>query len=381
MARDTAPAAAARLMPRRRLLSVCRGVPEWGDANPWAYALHAVLRAAGFDALLVPLLTAADAAYFDHVLGPDCADPDALGGVQPCAIADAPEQPPAALAALVAAWAPDVAIAWEVETARLLRRVAAELPLVLVSTRCARLDDLIATGAVRDFLGFRAAVARGVRFPVAAGDAERTALDACDLLLLPSALAHAAQAHLFPTHVGKMYARAISAAEPMSAAAERYGALRRPFAERDIDVTFVAGSWQPAARGLPLVARTCARFPDRQVALIGEGGAPGAAHRLGVLPRRALFEVLGRSKVVVAAGLADPAPAGWFEASAMHCNLVASPNCGPWELCPEPLRVADAVPAAFFECIARALMEPLPDHRPRFLDGGTAELLETLAVL
>ncbi|MEO8603620.1 MAG: hypothetical protein ABI629_13690 [bacterium] len=368
-------------MARRRLLSVCRGVPEWGDANPWAYALHAVLGAAGFDAVLVNLLTDSDAVYFRHALGEHCEDPYQLGGVQRCALGESARHGDVALAEIVASLAPDVAVAWDVDTARLLRQAAVQLPLVLVGTRCARLERLIADGAVRDFLGFRSAVDRGVIFSVGREDPELDAIQACDLLILPSLLARTAQEHLFPAHAGKMYDRTISAAEPLDAEARRFHALRRPFAERDIDVSFVAGRWDAPARGLPLVDRICARFPGRHVALVGECASPTGARHLGMLPRRALYEILGRSKVVVVPGLADPAPAGWFEASAMECNLVASPNCGPWDLCPEELRVDDASSAAFVERIERALARPMPDHRQRFLDGGTDELVETLAAI
>lgn len=368
-------------MSRRRLLSVCRGVPAWGDANPWAYALHASLAEAGFEALLVSLLTDADAVYFRHLLGERCADPYALGGVRGCRLGETADQRRAALGEIVDAFAPAVAVAWEVNPARLLRQASAALPLVLVGTQCARLEQLIAGGAARDYLDFRAAVDRGVVFPVGRDHPELAAIQACDLLVLPSALARTAQEHLFPAHAGKMYGRTIAAAEPMLAEAGRFTDRRRPFAEREIDVTFVAGRWDVEARGLSLVERLCARLPGRRVALAGECGVPSSATRLGVLTRDALFDLLGRSKVVVAPALADPAAGGLFAAAAMGCNVVASPNCGPWELCADALMVADPSPDAFVERIERALAQPFPDHRQRFLDGGTADLIETLAAL
>ena len=167
----------------------------------------------------------------------------------------------------------------------------------------------------------------------------------------------------------------------MLAEAERYRDRRRPLAARDIDVTFVAGRWDVEARGLSLAERIRARLPGRRVALVGECGVTSGATRLGVLPRDALFDVLGRSKVVVAPALADPTATDLFAAAAMGCTVVASANCGAWELCSEALRVAAPSPDAFVERIERALAAPLPDHRQRFLDGGTADLVETLAAL
>jgi hypothetical protein len=59
----------------------------------------------------------------------------------------------------------------------------------------------------------------------------------------------------------------------------------------------------------------------------------------------------------------------------MGCNVVASPNCGNWELCHEQL-LADS-PAAFAGAIRRAVTTPYADNRERFR-GGYAELVDTL---
>jgi hypothetical protein len=366
---------------RRRLLTLCLGVPEWGDVNPWAYALHESLGAAGFDALLVNLLEEPEVAYFHHVLGEGCEDPRRLGTVRRCPTGGASSDGDVALREMVAEFAPDVAVAFEGAAARRLRRAAAQLPLVLVAAQCARLEELIAEGAVRDYLSFRSAVARGVRFPVADDHPELDAIRCCDLMILPSELARFAQEHFFPPHVGKMYARAISAAEPMHAEASRFRHLRRPFAERDIDVLFVAGRWDAPARQLPLVERVCRRLPHLRVELVGESGVRTPARHRGVTRRSVLYEMLGRTRAVVVAGLADPAPAGLFEASAMGCNVVASPNCGHWDVCAEELRLPDASTAAFVAGIERAVRRALPDRGQHHRDGGTADLVDIFAIL
>ena len=76
---------------------------------------------------------------------------------------------------------------------------------------------------------------------------------------------------------------------------------------------------------------------------------------------------------------ADAAPGGIFEASAMGCNVVASPDCGFWELCHDDLLVPTPSAAAFLDRIELACAQPFSDHRDQFL-GDTAELIETLAV-
>jgi hypothetical protein len=115
------------------------------------------------------------------------------------------------------------------------------------------------------------------------------------------------------------------------------------------------------------------------VHLVGdcEDSVPACAH--GAVSRRRLHELLGRCKVAVFPGLAEAAPRAMFSASAMGCNLVASPDCGFWQLCHDELLASAPTAAAFAERIALACTRPFADQRERWADDG-AELIEALAV-
>src|SRR5262245_50851133 len=164
------PFGTARVGRRRRILCACGGVPAWDDATPWAYTLHELL-GAGFDAALVHLLTEAEVSFFRHRFGSDFDDPHRLGGLHRHVIEEPSAQRQPALADLIDALAPELLLAWGFAAARLLRRAAPKLPLVLMVSRCERLEQLIDAGAVRDFPRFRGGVERGIEYPCPDDDA------------------------------------------------------------------------------------------------------------------------------------------------------------------------------------------------------------------
>lgn len=71
-----------------------------------------------------------------------------------------------------------------------------------------------------------------------------------------------------------------------------------------------------------------------------------------------------------------------FEASIMGCNVVASKNCGNWEVC-DPALLADPYgPATFATCIRRARERKYRDRLDRFLERRSyRELMAILTAL
>ena len=63
----------------------------------------------------------------------------------------------------------------------------------------------------------------------------------------------------------------------------------------------------------------------------------------------------------------------------MGCNVVASPNCGNWQLCNSRLVAERGTRAEFLSKIELSLGAPFTDNRERFR-GGYADLVDTLSV-
>jgi hypothetical protein len=202
-----------------------------------------------------------------------------------------------------------------------------------------------------------------------------------DVIFAHSPVVRFAFEHLYPDSVGKIYANTISVADLVYSEAEEFGSWRRPFAERDVDVAFIASSWQRPLKNYAVVQQIVHASPGLTVHIVGDAANPPtqATHH-GVLTRREdVYALLGRCKAVVCPSLLDAAPGILFEASAMGCNVVASPNCGNWQLCHRQLLAARCTPDAFLERIGYALEAPYADNREQYC-GGYADLLETLSV-
>jgi len=101
-----------------------------------------------------------------------------------------------------------------------------------------------------------------------------------------------------------------------------------------------------------------------------------------VADREAMLSLMGNARTVVCPSRIDAAPGILFEASALGCNVVASRNCGNWELCHPELLVESYGRAEFVAKCGYAITRKLADRMDRFLQPGSyADLVDTLMVL
>jgi glycosyltransferase involved in cell wall biosynthesis len=177
--------------------------------------------------------------------------------------------------------------------------------------------------------------------------------------------------------MGKAYANLISIGDCVYAEAARFAHLQQPFTSRDIDAIFIASDWNRPEKNYALVRRIASACADLTFHIVGrhDSDAVPARYHGVVTQRDALYALLGRAKAIVCPSRFDPAPGVLFEASAMGCNVVTSPNSGNWELCHEQLLARS--PAAFAACTRLATTAPFADHRDRFR-GGYHDLVDTL---
>ena len=313
-------------------------------------------------------------------LAPTLAILGALENVHTCILHEPLWRPQDALTHLIGSLRPDLLFGFGFIAARLMKLAAPGKPLVFMTSGCSQTKRLLEAGAIRDFLAFRRNVERGVVFPVR-DDQERRAVASCDLIVIHSPLVRFAFEHFFPSHVGKIYSNLISVADCVYPEAEPFAALKKPFADRDIDVIFVSSSWNRPEKNYALVRKLVSRCSGLNIHIVGDVHrrcSPARHH--GVVARREdLYGLLGRSKAIVSPSLIDPAPGILFEASAMGCNVIASPNCGNWQLCNEQLLADRCSPEAFSSKIKLSLTEPYTDNQEHFR-GGYEDLVGTLSV-
>jgi glycosyltransferase involved in cell wall biosynthesis len=362
----------------KRILLGCQEIPGWGGAATTHYRLFELMQREGWDVGYVNLVNQSDARFLRPLFGAHGNNPRSLANVHTF------EMPPKGvspdLAGFIATTAPDLMLACGFTAALPMKHACPDVPLAFVTAGAREVQHLIETGAVRDYMGFVRGVAKGIDFTNGLSR-ESEAVSISDVIFAHSPIIRFAFEHLYPDSVGKIYANTISVADLVYSEAEEFSSLRRPFAERDVDVAFIASSWQRPVKNYAVVQQIVHATPGLTVHIVGDAANPPTrATPHGVLTRREdVFALLGRCKAVVCPSLLDAAPGILFEASAMGCNVVASPNCGNWQLCHRQLLARRCTPNAFVERIGYAMERPYPDNRKQYC-GGYADLLGALDV-
>lgn len=325
------------------------GVPELGGESAVASALHEQLLDDGADSSLLNLLEPADVAYCQHELG-RYGNPHRLPAVETIGLRAPSPGPRPEVAAALEKLAPDLLIGIGAGAAALLGKAAPARRLIFVATACHHLH-----------LDRRRRRKRRSERPnlVPPLEVEEAAVSAADLVLAHSTSARRALAAHFPSYEGKLADEVLWLADWVERDVERYEARKRVFAERELDVLFVARSWKEPRANRELMLALAERNRGLRLHVVGDGGdaAPG-----GFWPearREQLLELMGTAKVVVLThGLAS-APFALYEATAMGCNVVASRGCGNRRFANPQLIAPSNDPDAFSDAIRLALAAPL----------------------
>lgn len=365
----------------KRILLGCFDVPGWGGASTVLYLLFERMQRDGMDVAYVNLVSKSEEGFLRDHFGHQFGNPRCLENVHTCIVDEPLWRSHVFLEHLIRSVAPDLLFGLGFIAARLMELAGPHLPVVFMTAGSRQVKHLVETGAIRDFMAFKKGVERGMAFPMPQNHPERLAVEACDLIIIHSPLVRFAFDHFFPGQAGKIYTNIISVADFIYPEAEQFKHFRKSWAERDIDIIFVASSWSRPEKNYPLVRKIVSRCDGLSIHVVGQvdRSCSPARHHGVVNHGKALYELLGRSKTLVCPSLVDPAPGVLFEASAMDCNVIASQNCGNWQLCHEQLLADRCSPRAFLSRVDLSLKALYKDN-PQSYRGGYEDLVDVLSV-
>jgi len=363
-----------------RILLTCYEIPGWGGAATVCYLLFEKMQKAGMDVSYVNLIYERDAILLRSLFGVRFGNPRNLANVHNCVVPDPLFAAHSNLAQIISDVAPDVIFCFGFIPANLAKLAAPHQPVVFMTAGCTQTRKLIEAGAVRDFMDFQDAVSRGVEFPIQS-TWERKAVTGCDMILVHSPIVRFAFEHFFPRLKGKIYSRTLSIADLIYEEAEPYRHLARPFDQRDIDVLFIASMWSRPEKNYDMVRTIASHCSALRIHIVGEAHRKdtGAEYHNVVADREAMYGLLSRAKTVVCPSLLDAAPGIMFEASAMGCNVIASPNCGNWQLCNEALAARRCSSDEFINRIHLSVSHQYQDNQSQFR-GDCADIIDVLSV-
>jgi hypothetical protein len=359
-------------MTRPRVLLAASEPPGAGGSGTAAIDLFQRMRADGWDAHFVHILDEIDAACYQVAFGGALGELGDLLNTHVCCIREASAGPHPELEKIVASVGADLAIGCGFRATEMLRRAAPGLRLIFMTATCRQAQDLVTRGDARDAMALEAGLAQGTFVPRIVNPRERVAVEHSDLVITHSPMTHLQFERFFIDWLGKVYPVPISFAEWIADGAHQWRHLARPFDERDIDVLFVASDWARTEKNYTLVRSLVRRLDGLRVHVVGTVPfrLPGATHHGFVPDRQALFQIVGRTRVITCPSLIDAAPGILFEGAVMGCNLVASKNCGNWQVCHPALVAPSCTADAFAGCIRKAAERKLADHLDAFRDAG-----------
>jgi glycosyltransferase involved in cell wall biosynthesis len=363
-----------------RVLFASLAIPGLGGSSTAAYDLFRRLQGDGHDAHFLNLIETERAAFLEYAYGPSYGNPAGLPGVHNCWVGDGLTAT-GELARQIEAIEPEFVIGVGWIAARTVLHVVPPAKVVLLTGSCRSAQDLVTSRKIPDVTSLIEILRQNgaAGFPVHPG--ERTVYRDCRLVLTHSAQTLYLVEEFFPAFSGKIFPEPFWFAEWIADGAREGAHYARPFDRRDVDLLFVATSWDRPEKNYRMLCDLAARFSDRAVHLVGEAGqVPRSIVHHGLMAERAdLFELMGRSRVLACPSLMDAAPGVLFEASVLGCNVVASRNCGNWEICHPELLADPFHTDRFGACIEMGLARRYPDQMDRFLHPSSyARLVRTL---
>jgi len=344
----------------KRILIGCNEIPGYGGASTSSYKLFELLQRDGLEVSYLNIINPKDEEFYLFGFGENYDNPRNLSNVSVGALNPESLSHTEELTRLIQAQRPDVMVAMSSLTARIMKQAAPNIPIIFFSSGCGQ--------AQGDFLSLKNHLLDSNYQPVLPHDDEKEAVKLSNLVITHSDSIQFLFQRFYPNFFGKMYGEVIWKAEWIYQGAREYSFLAQPFSTRDIDVLFVASSWDRPEKNFPFVQELLPHLQDFQVHLVGECPVQLShvtQHSL-ISKREEMFRLLGRAKTLVCPSSFDAAPGILFEASALGCNIITSQNCGNWKIC-HPSLLADPFNVeTVLDQIRLSLENKLPDNMDYF---------------
>jgi len=365
---------------RRKILIACFEVPGWGGASTACYKLFEMLQKDGLDVSLVNIISEQDAAYFEYRFGDRVGNPRGLEGVFNCVLSGNNYQYQAALHDLIETINPDLKVGMGWIAAYVLAVADSSRKLIYMTTGCNWMKKYIELNKGNSYLSFEEEILPHPDRITGRKMLETDVVEQADLVVTHSAMTLQLYRTLHPSCTGKMYNKVVWFSEWIYQDALAYEHLRRPFEAREIDVLFIASDWSRKEKNYPLARKIQSKLGDLNIHVVGEvpEKITGVTYHSFISDRETVFRLMGNAKVVVCTSLFDASPGILFESSALECNIVASRNCGNWQLCNGELLVDPFSGQGFRDAIRLATRRRYPDNLAFFNGEESYEDLKDL---
>lgn len=365
----------------KRILLGCYEVPGLGGANTSSYKLFEKLQNDGFDVCYLNMIDARDLDYLRYVFGADFGNPKCLKNVYNFILNGPHFEVYNELTRLLTKLAPDLLLGHGSIAALLLKRAAPERRVIFSTSGCKQVEEYIHKKKVQNAIEFAELMQQESGNDLILNHKEKETIKVSDLIITHSNMIKSFYEHIYASYTGRIYPDVIWRAEWIRESALDFVHLCKPFAEREIDLLFVSSSWNRPVKNYKLVRNAVPRLKGLKVQIVGDTDSkiPNAVHHGIIAERKHLFALMGNSKSVACVSVFDAAPGILFEGATLGCNVIASKNCGNWQLCNDNLLVDPFDINTFIEKILLASTRKFEANMELFLNKNCYKnLLETI---
>jgi glycosyltransferase involved in cell wall biosynthesis len=353
----------------KKILMGCYGTPGYGGANIASYILLRMMLNHGLNAYYLNIINKHNEGYFKHFLGEKYDNPCGLDNVYKCVLDEPIYGDQSKLTELINKLAPDLMVGVGYPAAVLLKRAVPQKKMIFLTADSGQVKQSIVNKKVRDAVSMTETINKTNITPTFLDKIEKKTVEISDLILTNSDMVKNFFLYFYYSHIDKIYSDVIWFGDWMYKYAFDYSYLKKPFAERDIDVVFVSSSWAQTEENFNLVEKIVSRLEGLNIHIVGEveRKLSNVKHNALIPRQKDLFAILGNAKTVVCPSLFEPSAVILYEASALGCNIVASKNCGNWQICSKELLVDPYNQNNFIEKIYISLKNKFEDNVKFFI--------------
>ena len=364
-------------MMRPKLLMACDDVPNYGGANTTFYILFETFLEAGWDVHYVNIIGHDRLEFFHGAYGNGVGNPKKLPNVHNLISRNGDSL--RFLRELIDRLKPDLMIGKKSTAAYHLKSQRPDLETWYVTSSCYQIKKGISNGILRsEQEAMERARFNGGPLPLPYKK-ELQAMDIIDKIICHTKSTKFWFNYFYPEHKHKISEKILWSAPLVHKKLHEQKPDLKDFENRPIDILFVANRWSRAEKNYQLVKQIIKSCKGLNFHVVGEceEEIEGAVYHQFLI-RDKVIELMKNTKTVVSTSAYDPAPNILFEASLMGCNVIASKNCGNWELCHTDLLVEPYCLENYIKKVHLSLSRRFQDNLEHFLQDDPVSQISDL---
>ena len=325
----------------KRILFACNQVPYYGGANTTFYLLFKALQSRDWDVHYLNLIDFQRMGFYKDVFNSDFGNPSNLLNVHNVLIKD--DKVSNELKKILDDINPDLILAKNFTAPNLLKNVNRDVNMWFFPSQSDQIRNSIYNRILSSEEEALHIINEGKHDIPITWIPEQEVVKHSDYILCNSKSTQSWFRYFYPEMKYKISEEILWTANLIYRELVDHFSHAQRFEDRSIDVLFIANRWDRMEKNFNMASDIMNRLNYKtNIHIVGQCDInSNGIYVHQFLHYKKVLELMKNTKTVVSTSIYDPAPNVLYEASVLGCNVVASKNCGNWELCNQTLLVED----------------------------------------